>query len=34
VWDSYRVFAKKAVGWAKVGVQGFMNARAQHMNFG
>ena len=34
VWDSYRGFAKRAVDWAKIGIQGYLNARAQYMNFG
>ena len=29
VWDSYRDFAKKSVGWAKIGIQGYLNARAR-----
>ena len=34
VWDNYRAFAKKSVGWSKIGVQGYLNARAEYMNFG
>ena len=34
VWDSYREFARKSVGWAKIGIQGYLNARAEYMNFG
>ena len=34
VWDSYREFAKRSVDWAKIGIQGYLNARAQYMNFG
>ena len=34
VWDSYREFARKSVGWAKIGIQGYLNARAEHMNYG
>jgi len=34
VWDSYRTFRKTAIGWSKIGLQGYMNARALPFQYG
>ena len=34
VWDSYRTFRKKVIGWSRVGVQGYMNARSLRFKYG
>ena len=34
VWDSYRSFRKMVIGWSKVGLQGYMNARALRFKYG
>jgi TRAP-type mannitol/chloroaromatic compound transport system substrate-binding protein len=34
VWDSYRTFRKTAVGWSKIGLQGYMNARELPFKYG
>ncbi len=34
VWESYRAFRAKAIGWTKVGLQGFVNARALPFQYG
>ena len=34
VWDSYRNFRKTAIGWSKIGLQGFMNARTLPFQYG
>ena len=34
VWESYRNFRKTALGWTKIGLQGFMNARSLPFQYG
>ena len=34
VWDSYRAFRKTAIGWSKISLQGYMNARALPFEYG
>ena len=34
VWDSYRAFRKSSIGWSKVGLQGYMNARTLRFKYG
>lgn len=34
VWESYRGFRKTALGWTKIGLQGFMNARSLPFQYG
>jgi TRAP-type mannitol/chloroaromatic compound transport system substrate-binding protein len=34
VWDSYRAFRKTAIGWSKISLQGYMNARALPFAYG
>ena len=34
VWDSYRAFRKLVIGWSRVGLQGYMNARALPFKYG
>ncbi len=34
VWDSYRKFRRIAIGWSKIGEQGFMNARSLPFTYG
>ena len=34
VWESYRSFRKTALGWTKIGLQGFMNARSLPFQYG
>jgi len=34
VWESYRTFRKTSIEWAKIGVQGFMNARSLDDKYG
>ena len=34
VWESYRAFRKLVIGWSRVGLQGYMNARALPFKYG
>ena len=34
VWDSYRSFRKMVIGWSRVGLQGYMNARSLRFKYG
>ena len=34
VWDSYRAFRKTAIGWSKISLQGYMNARSLPFAYG
>ena len=34
VWDSYREFRKTAIGWSKISLQGYMNARSLPFAYG
>ena len=34
VWDSYRSFRKMIIGWSRVGLQGYMNARSLPFRYG
>ena len=34
VWDSFRAFRKTAIGWSRVGLQGYMNARSLPFKYG
>jgi len=34
VWESYRDFRKTAIGWSRIGLQGFMNARNLPFKYG
>ena len=34
VWDSYRSFRKLVIGWSRVGLQGYMNARSLRFKYG
>ena len=34
VWDSYRAFRKTAIGWSKISLQGYMNARSLPFEYG
>ena len=34
VWDSYRSFRKLVIGWSRIGLQGYMNARSLPFKYG
>ncbi len=34
VWESYRAFRKKAIGWTKIGTQAYLNARTLPFKYG
>ena len=34
VWDSYRSFRKQVIGWSRISLQGYMNARSLRFKYG
>ena len=34
VWHSYRSFRRKVIGWSRVSLQGYMNARSLRFKYG